>query len=252
MKKLISIIFLDIDGVLTLNEEEDDRILPLILSKGHTSSESIPCLQYDQIILNLFDEEAVYNLELLIAEAEEMLQHEVGIVLSSDWRINRTVPFLRTFFEKYSFASKIVESTPQLLNASREEEIMFWLKDKSLVYLSNPTSPIVHSFTPPPVSPQQLAQPYLSTVIGGISREDYDIHSFVIIDDHDSAFSNHFPDQFVHTRELFKGYNKDQALLVLKDSFTRSPKAMETILTFQPEQYTICEEEFESLDNLSR
>lgn len=249
MKKLISIIFLDIDGVLAVNEEDNaDRILPLLIAKGYSPNDSIPCLEYDQIIIDLFDDNAVHNLEQLIIEAEDILKHEIGIVLSSDWRLNRTVPFLQKLFKKFSFSSKIVDRTPQLQNASREEEIMFWLKDKSLMSLSNPASPMAHKFAL--ISQKQLSEAFLSPSLGGISRYEYDIHSFVIIDDHDSSFSNHFPEQFVHIRNLFSLQDKDHALVVLKESFTHSAKAIETIMTFQPENYMVCEEEFESFEGL--
>lgn len=231
-KSVISIIFLDIDGVLTLNEEEDERILPILLERGHESTDSIPCLEYDQIILELFSQGAVNALEHLIMKAEAVLHHEIGIVLSSDWRINRKVPFLQKLFKRFSFASKIIDRTPQLKDAAREEEITYWLKARLDLPYSPPCSPFHHDL-------EEEAD-----------WKRYEIESFVILDDHDSAFSNHFPDQFVKVKALLNDSDCQKAIFSLQNNLRSSFQCMETINQFQAEKYEVCEEEYESLESL--
>jgi hypothetical protein len=216
----ISIIFLDIDGVLVREEDEDERLPILISSKGYTSSNPIPTVEFDRLIMELFDPKAVYYLEKLIEDGEKTLKHPVGIVLSSDWRINRNVAFLRELFKKYpTFSSHIIDRTPQFVeeDRSREEEIAYWLKTNQ--------------------------------------GNKYNVQSFIIFDDHDFAFSNHFPEEFIFcNHHVLEQRDYEVALNSLMYHTYDKPKTiektLETIAEFNCGKYHILEEDYESLEVL--
>jgi hypothetical protein len=129
-QKKISLIFLDVDGVLTENEDEDTRLIPLLASKGYQSFEEIPTHIFDQIEMELFDVEALLTLAELIEDAETRLGHSVGIVLTSDWRLNRNTTYLKRLFQRFSFSHKLFSRTYSFTEADvfRSEEILHWFK----------------------------------------------------------------------------------------------------------------------------
>jgi hypothetical protein len=128
--KKISLIFLDVDGVLTESEDEDERLVPLLASKGYESFEEIPTQIFDQIEMELFDVEALLTLAKLIEDAETRLGHPVGIVLTSDWRLNRNTTYLKRLFQRFSFSHKLFSRTYSFTEADvfRSEEILHWFK----------------------------------------------------------------------------------------------------------------------------
>lgn len=224
----ISLIFLDIDGVLTLNEEDDERIIPMLEAKGHSSSDDIPCDEYDEMIVELFSEESVNWLEKLISHSIKEVNHSVGIVLSSDWRLNRDIPFLRKLFRKFNFSVYLFARTYsfQEEDVSRCEEIMHFLKyEISSARDSQESTLLVKGITP------------------SNHEELFEVYSFVIIDDHDLSFSQYFPQQYISCHSsLFDEHQYQSALAQIIIPWYHCEKAQKSLKHFNPKKYSIAQE----------
>ena len=96
-------IFLDIDGVLNNYDS--------------------PYSDYDFTIK--MEDEAIQSLEELIAT------YNTKIIISSTWRENKSLDYLKNLFGNYSedVSNSIIDLTPQINFADRELEINTWLKD---------------------------------------------------------------------------------------------------------------------------
>ncbi|MBS0649192.1 MAG: hypothetical protein JSS10_08225 [Verrucomicrobia bacterium] len=132
-----SVVFLDIDGVLYNNRNDDStdkiarNLFPDVIDGRYSG------YQMDQVHAHLFNQKAVANLEFLIQSVNNL-----GIVLISQWRENRTIPQLRQIFAKHIFAVFIIDKTPDRQDeeyksylcrendgkTSRASEITYWLK----------------------------------------------------------------------------------------------------------------------------
>ena len=116
------IIFLDIDGVIyshkgiDLKDHYDDKFL-----KDNDS-----LILYDKVAVKLFDEEALYYLNLLI-ETIRYAGYECGIVLSTDWKSKGDIGFLKELFKQHIFSKYIIDKT--IDKDDRWEEINLWLKE---------------------------------------------------------------------------------------------------------------------------
>lgn len=102
------IIFLDIDGTLTSIDYCNNRW------NGEGGEES------------MLDPRAIQWLN-------EFLGNDGIVVVSSTWRIGKTIEELQIILNKVGFTGKIIGSTP-LLNTDRGVEIKRWLKDNDLYY----------------------------------------------------------------------------------------------------------------------
>lgn len=150
-----SVIFLDIDGVLF----DDPSRHPIqkqaikLFSPGINYS-NFMSIHYDTAATYFFKPAAVANLNHLIQKTN------AKVVLSSNWRENRTQSQLKELFAKHSFSNVIIDKTPdEVIEVStftgRAKEINAWL-------LNHP-----------------------------------EITSFVILDDYDKGLSVGYPNNFV-------------------------------------------------------
>lgn len=137
------IIFLDIDGVL-LHTKYKDRI-PYYLKQRYSELQIEKTKQdfsgkaCDKAAVECFDKSALANLNRLIFFAENEGE-DVGIVISSNWRLYRSVEQLKDLFKEHEFSAYILDKTvdsvrlynfeiktlPYLLG--RGEEIETWLR----------------------------------------------------------------------------------------------------------------------------
>jgi hypothetical protein len=102
-----SVVFLDIDGVLYNNRNDNSadaiarNFFPDVIDGQYSNDQMSLAHTY------LFRQGPVANLEFLVMSVDNF-----GIVLSSQWRVNRTVPQLRQLFAKHTFAPFIIGKTP--------------------------------------------------------------------------------------------------------------------------------------------
>jgi hypothetical protein len=164
-------IFLDIDGVLLGDIPGDSKIRKLreLFGEGEYSD-----LEYDIATSYFLAEEAVTNLDKLIERVDRVAR--VVIVLSSAWRVNRTVDQIKNqMFVIWPFSKYIIDKTPDdnrwrdpISHMSLEKygfelrsracQIDYWLRENAHLQ----------------------------------------IKSFVILDDYDEFLSEQFPHNFVH------------------------------------------------------
>jgi hypothetical protein len=111
------IIFLDIDGVLArlLNNRYQDPV-------------------------GIFDRDAIACLHKLIADIEKTGE-TVGIVISSNWRQDQSVPQLRETFKRFSFSTRIIGKTSDIpkvwTDSSRGARIQEWMQEHQLCGITN-------------------------------------------------------------------------------------------------------------------
>lgn len=175
------IIFLDIDGVLFYNPM-DGRVHKRAAERlqGKNVPKPYPAIEFDRAAVDLFDEASLHYLDKLIADIIQQTQQEVGIVLSSSWRIGYSLEELQDLFKQHAFSKYLIDKTPEFFGKSRGDEIAQWLKE---------------------------------------NKEQHNVVGFVILDDDDSGLSKNFPEAFVKFdyRRLFKAEEHQQALdVVLK------------------------------------
>ena len=114
----MNIIFLDIDGVLN--------------SDAWLASENKKTLEYP---LDQFDPRTVKLLNRIIEKTE------AKIVLSSTWRLNRSIEDIQEIFKKVGIIGEIVSVTPDLKNTqkhiTRGNEILAWcIENEDLIGVS--------------------------------------------------------------------------------------------------------------------
>ncbi len=137
IEKPTSIIFLDIDGVLIgdrgnswLSDKIQNKVKELFIKKEGFNA-GFTELEWRIAASHFFSPKAVDNLNKLIAKVNKMAN--VAIVISSQWRLDGTVPDLKDkMFVLYSFSRLIIDKTPDgktWESKSRAEQIAFWLQE---------------------------------------------------------------------------------------------------------------------------
>ena len=187
-QKPIVAIFLDIDGVLIRGEFGDFKTQKLheLFGKRDYSG-----LEYDIATSYFLSESAVVNLDRLIERVSEVA--EVVIILSSAWRINRTVDEIKNqIFKNWSFSKYIIDKTPD----------NFWRSQSSLIALEK------YGF--------ELRSRDCQIDYWLRENKHLQIKNFVILDDCDEGLSERFPYNFVHVRwDLFTEEHANKAYEVM-------------------------------------
>lgn len=110
----MKIIFLDIDGVL--NNE-------LFYRKRH----QLNFVGYPEYPMSEFDTQCIESLNYLIEKTG------AKVVISSTWRIGRTIEELQELLNSVGFKGEIISKTPSMRhldeNCLRGNEILKWIKD---------------------------------------------------------------------------------------------------------------------------
>ena len=170
----LTVIFLDIDGVL-VRGWETDRNWPKVVEMFGEKEYYTP-LEWSIATAYFLNPGAVQCLDLLIANIEKT--HQVAIVLSSAWRENGTLEEIQNqMFAIWPFSLKILDKTVhndarythaqeakekyRIALRSRADQIDYWLRE----------------------------HPNLT------------VDTFVILDDWDDDLSSRFPDHFVHVKD---------------------------------------------------
>ncbi len=107
----MKIIFLDIDGVLNTAENFVEGNLP-----------SNPTME--EINLSMLDERLIKNLNTIIEETG------AKVVVSSTWRMGRSIEELKCLLDKKGFVGEIIGKTP-ILNDDRGIEIQKFIDESS-------------------------------------------------------------------------------------------------------------------------
>jgi len=198
IQRPLSIIFLDIDGVLM-----DWRHLPQMRAKIEQKAielfgqDYFTDLQWKTAGSHCFLETAVGSLVKLIEKASEVA--DVGIVLSSSWRLDCTFDEIKNqMFANLPFSMLFIDKIPDddVRRKSRGEEEL------------SPIALIKYGFT-------------LDTRGSQIDywlREHHaslNIKSFVIIDDVDDEISSRFADNFVKIEEFLSPLEAKKAYEIL-------------------------------------
>jgi len=177
-----TIIFLDIDGVLYYNRDtinlEDYYDKEYLVEQERQDNLEI---LYDKPAVSLFNNDALFYLNLLIERIEKEPRAKCGIVLSSTWRSKGDVLFLKDLFKEHYFSGFIIDKTVEEYTVGgREDEIKFWLKENTL-------------------------------------NKKYNVKNFIILDDVDFNFIQLFPNNFVktHSQICFDKENYEQCLKIL-------------------------------------
>lgn len=217
------LIFLDIDGVLNrntipvLNLDNDETYDCNARDRGRrdggddgddgdTTSISYYLPHWRQTQEELFDDcvrrfdpEAVANLHMLITKLEER-GFIVSIVISSSWRIDRSVDDLRRLFSPHAFSHHIISKTENYTTRK----------------LSNGESVFLHPRGGPTWSRAYEIKCWLVDHLQG--RRDYESLSFVILDDVDDYFSAFFSTSKYHITNSTKLLTADDVTRVLERS----------------------------------
>lgn len=127
------LICLDIDGVIyqeTSNEifaDEEERVE----EKRRRGELKTPNFENcDIAAVNLFNKEAIANLDTLIDLIEEA-GYKAGILIHSDWRLYHSN--LKEMFQQYTFSEKIIGSADVIHN-NKSEDIKAWLSSNMKHY----------------------------------------------------------------------------------------------------------------------
>ena len=202
-QKPLSIIFLDIDGVLIEARDLDplptlirQKLVELFGPKDDQYRE-YTALQWRIAASHFLQQSAVENLEKLIQKI--CVVSPVAIVLSSAWRLDGSSDEIKAqMFATSSFSRFIIDKTP-------DED--WWRRRKGEEELS-------------PIALEKYGFP-LRTRGSEIdywlreNREKWHIQNFVILDDYDNGISKLFPDQFVEVRRLLSEMDIERAYDIL-------------------------------------
>lgn len=184
------VIFLDIDGVI--NSPVTREQINKKVDELYPELETIYDKRIQVIAMShLFNKTALNNLDNLINKIEKIAK--VSIVISSNWRLNRSVEELsQDTFVMHNFSKYIIDKTPEKLS---EEEISTYCIDKS------------HSETPFQCRAAEIKH-WL--------HEHSEVDNYVILDDIDSHLSQHFDKKYykILCEKLLTSDNIEQ---ILKD-----------------------------------
>ncbi len=202
-QKPLSVIFLDIDGVLIGARDLDplstwirQKLVELFGLKeepyrGYTE------LQWRIAASHFLDECAVKNLEKLIQRVNDV--SSVAIVLSSAWRLDGTADEIKNqMFRGASFAPFIIDKTPDedwWRRRNGEEELSPDALKKYGFALRTRGSEINYWLLE--------------------NREKWNIQNFVILDDVDYGISERYPDHFVEVCWLLSEADVEKAYDIL-------------------------------------
>lgn len=204
--KQLIIIFLDIEGVLF--KEYGYKAIHMhcadfYLKKGLTLPNSFSRLDYDEALMDLFDEEAVKNLQSLIKKIEEN-GDEPRIVLSNNWRKTDDIRYLKWLFSPFLSPIYLLDKTSndtyeskKIILENQGTEISVWLNK---------------------------------------SNHKYNIKDYLILNENDYNFTLMFGDRFIHCPRLF-GLNelsKSLNALQLATSTDKKEKGNEKATVAQP------------------
>lgn len=181
-------IFLYIDGVIfydRMNGMVQERVKERFKGREHELPIPYPGSECDKAAVDLFDERALNYLDKLILCINKEYQKEAIIVLSSAWRKDRTIEFLKNLFKQHSFSRYIVDKTPELSCKPRGKEIAQWLFE---------------------------------------NHKKYNLCGFIVLDDCDEGLSVEFPSQFVQCKHttLFREKEYNLALSII-DKIVKNP-----------------------------
>ena len=123
MRPESSIIFLDIDGVLNCQLLFEERQISKKSKQKEVKKDQISRLEYYQSML------CPKRVKWLNSVCEET---KADVVLSSSWRIGKTVQEMQDILDSVGATFKIISFTPNL-GYARGVEIYEWLK-KSIIY----------------------------------------------------------------------------------------------------------------------
>ncbi len=141
--------------------------------------------------------DAVSNLENLIEKTNEV--YRIVIVIISEWRLDGTALELKNLmFAVTSFGKLIIDKIP---------DHDFWRRRHKEVELS-PISLQKYGF--PLEQRGQLIDFWLRE-----NAHNYNIKSFVILDDVDEGISKRFPHHFVHVHNMLSEYEAKRAHIIL-------------------------------------
>ncbi len=186
------IIFLDIDGVLWIQNTEnvENRLRELYEEQHKPVPHKFSGKETDKAAADLFAKNALANLKTLVDKIEKSGE-EVGFVVHSNWRIDRSVDDLKEILSQHFFISK---------------RIIGKIDDELSEYYSS------EDFYSAPI------QGWLNA-----NKEKYQINKFVIIDD-TRDFSKTFKENFIKcdSGKLLTEENINQALQKL-GIFVTSP-----------------------------
>lgn len=184
----ISVIFLDIDGVLYNKDDDIDlrskvrELFPTFEGEKYTS------YHYDTAATHFFSATAVGHLEALIKRIPN-----VRIVLSSNWGEGKTLSQLREIFAKHAFSQLIIDKIPDKLN---REEIKTY-EGRGMERLTMERAMRIACYL----------------------EKHPEIANFVILDDRDIGLSKTFDKKFVHIKgKILSGEDVVQAAKILLDS----------------------------------
>ena len=113
------ILFLDIDGVLNSNDYYVQR---QELIKAGTYNVEYPLSEFDPKCMKLLDEFCG--------------EYDIKIVISSTWRLLKTIEDLQKIFNHFGHNFEIIDKTPDLRHDAvvRGNEILWWMKqNKELI-----------------------------------------------------------------------------------------------------------------------
>ena len=203
VRKPLSVIFLDIDGVLIEARDLDplptlirQKLVELFGPKDDQYRE-YTALQWRIAASHFLQQAAVENLEKLIQQVSAM--SSVAIVLSSAWRLDGSSDEIKNqMFATRSFSRFIIDKTP-------DED--WWRRRKGEEELS-------------PIALEKYGFPLRTrgSEIDYWLRENWEkwhIQNFVIFDDCDNGISKLFPDQFVEVRRLLSEMEIERAYDIL-------------------------------------
>jgi hypothetical protein len=174
----MTIIFLDIDGVIfynPMNGTVQRQVEERYKGKEHLLSKPYSSAECDKAAVDLFSKSALDYLGKLMQEIGQKTGKEVTIVLSSTWREGRSTEQLKEFFKQHAFSNFLLDKTPKLSARSRAQEIATWILE---------------------------------------NHERYALSGFVVLDDYDDYLSDIFPERFVEPvhHKLFGAKEYDKAL----------------------------------------
>lgn len=175
------LIFLDIDKVLLSAYVDSSPGYSQAFAKygcsdPYSASKDIK----SKVWVDLFDKQALKHLHAFILHLEKV--DTVGIVISSDWRRDRTVDQLKDMFKQHEFSKRIVAKT-------NDEVVYLSLDEHSLNFAGEPSGRLKRG---------EEIEIWLHD-----NRSNFDIKAFFIFDDDNNAnqLSEIYSDSFIHCQE---------------------------------------------------
>lgn len=183
----LSVVFLDIDGVLYNNRQNDDVDKVVERLYPNRGEDKLSHTQMSRAHTHLFSKEAVANLESLIQKVEN-----VAIVIASSWVSgSQSLETVRQVFALHSFSRAIIDKVP----TADDREFAAFRKKSENKDLDERTAQISYLL---------LKNPTFA--------------NFVILDDYDHrGFKEKFGNRFIQVdgKKLLSTIDVEQAIAVL-------------------------------------